>query len=98
MHHYSSLIAVPSRLEWQPDIERLRTEIREARKTGDFEHLAIAEAECWLDLIDAELCARRDPDDPDTRQLKRWRVEIDALLKLNVPGAATFSVAQARTS
>ena len=98
MQHFSFVESAPSRLDWRPDIERLRSEIEVARKAGNFEHLAIAEAECWLDLIDAELSARRSPYDPDARQLQRWRAEINAMIRFKERGGSAFSVAQTRTS
>jgi hypothetical protein len=78
--YHTPLTALPAQVEWQPDIERLRNEIETARKTGNLEHLAIAEAECWIDLIDAELVARRDTDDPEIQRLRSWRTEISAML------------------
>lgn len=69
-------------LEWKPDTERLRTEIGTARRAGHNDHLAIAEAECWIDLIDAELSARRDGlDDPEIDRLKRWKADLTSMLK-----------------
>jgi hypothetical protein len=69
-------------LEWKPDIERLRAEIGTARRAGYNDHLAIAEAECWIDLIDAELSARRDRlDDPEIHRLRRWKADLTSMLK-----------------
>jgi hypothetical protein len=87
MYHYSTQPPAPAHLEWRPDVERLRTEIEQARRTGNLEHLAIAEAECWIDLIDAELSARRDTDDAEIEQLIRWRSEIAAMLKTDLAQA-----------
>jgi hypothetical protein len=78
--YHTPLTALPAQVEWRPDIERLRNEIETARRTGNLEHLAIAEAECWIDLIDAELSARRDTSDPEIRQLKAWRAEMSSML------------------
>jgi hypothetical protein len=97
MYHSTQQQQGPRHLEWRPDVERLRSEIEEARRTGNLEHLAIAEAECWIDLIDAELSARRSVDDPDIDRLTRWRSEIEALLKTGGREPAR-SVAQARRS
>jgi hypothetical protein len=80
MYHHPSQQQVPPPLEWRPDIERLKTEIETARRTGNFEHLAIAEAECWLDLIEAELAARRSANDLEADRLRHWRSEIERLL------------------
>jgi hypothetical protein len=68
-------------LEWKPNIERLRTEIGTARRAGQSDHLAVAEAECWVDLIDAELAARRDRlDDPEVHKLRRWKADLSSML------------------
>lgn len=68
-------------LEWKPDIERLRREIDRSLNAGGLDHLALAEAECWIDLIDAELVARRnDPTDVEVHQLKLWRAELQLLV------------------
>ena len=67
-------------MEWRPNIERLRQEIGAARRLGQTDSLAEAEAECWIDLIDAELSARRG-DDPEVRRLCAWRADLKALLR-----------------
>jgi hypothetical protein len=75
--------AVAAPLEWQPDLERLRTEIVTARRAGRTDDLAIAEVECWIDLIHAEISARRDHlDDPELGKLMRWKADLTAMLKL----------------
>ncbi len=84
MRHFASETTTPAAatLEWKPDIERLRTEIDTARQIGRTDDLAIAEAECWIDLIDAELSARRDNlDDPELRKLTRWKADLTMMLK-----------------
>jgi hypothetical protein len=95
MYHHPSQQLVAPQLEWRPDIDRLRGEIEEARRTGNGEHLAIAEAECWIDLIDAELTARRKDDDPEVSHLKQWRLELATLLRAGGRGLVQSSV-QAR--
>ena len=87
MYHYSTQPPVPAPFEWRPDIEGLRTEIEQARRTGNLEHLAIAEAECWIDLINAELSARHGTDNAETEQFTRWRSEIEAMLKMDLAQA-----------
>jgi hypothetical protein len=84
MNHFTLDISRPSAragLDWRPDIERLRREVGAASTVGTIDDLAVAEAECWIDLIDAELCARRGADDADVRQLKAWRADLVAMLK-----------------
>lgn len=84
MSHFTLDISRPSAgttLDWRPDIERLRREVGASSTVGPIDDLAVAEAECWLDLIDAELSARRGKDDAEGRQLKAWRTELAAMLK-----------------
>jgi hypothetical protein len=84
MDHFTLEISRPSSgtgLEWRPDIERLRREVGAASTVGTIDDLAVAEVECWIDLIDAELSARAGRDDADVRQLKAWRSELAAMLK-----------------
>jgi hypothetical protein len=65
---------------WAPQIDRLRREAAEARRLGRADPWTIAEAECWIELVDAELVAQRRLDDPDAvaaiRQLVSWRAEL----------------------
>lgn len=69
-------------IEWRPDIDRLRKEIDTALGRGQADDLAVAEAECWMDLIDAELSARRGRTmDAQVNQLKLWRAELAALIQ-----------------
>ena len=78
--YHATLTALPAHVKWRPDIGRLRSEIETARKFGNFEHLAISEAVFCIDLIVAELTARKDASDPEVRQLRAWRAEISAML------------------
>jgi len=43
--------------DWRADLERLETAAETARRTHDFDPWVLAEGECWLDLIEAELVA-----------------------------------------
>lgn len=85
MKHFATETAAPATagpVEWKPDLERLRTEIGSARRAGRTDHLAIAEAECWIDLIDAEVSARRGyRDDPELSKLRRWKADLTAMIK-----------------
>jgi hypothetical protein len=85
MKHFSARTAAyraDPPLEWKPNVDRLRTEITAARHAGHTDDLAIAEAECWIDLIDAEISARCDRiEDPELGRLRRWKAELTAMLK-----------------
>lgn len=67
-------------LDWQGDSERLRRAAEEAEETGQADPLALAEAECSLDLIDAEIAALKHRQDPAAAGLRKrltaWRAEI----------------------
>ena len=68
-------------LGWTPSIERLRADYEAARAAGELDPWAIIEAECWLDLIEAELSANSTKADPDLcARLVSWRQEIASLL------------------
>lgn len=69
------------RLGWSPSIERLRADYEAARAVGELDPWAIIEAECWLDLIEAELSAKSTKADADLcARLVGWRQEIASLL------------------
>ena len=68
-------------LGWTPSIDRLRADYEAARAAGELDPWAIIEAECWLDLIEAELSAKSTKADPDLcARLIGWRQEIASLL------------------
>lgn len=72
---------VDGRLGWAPAIARLRADYDAARITREFDPWAITEAECWLDLIEAELSAKSTKSDPELcARLVEWRQEIASLL------------------
>ena len=48
-----------SLFDWELDLERLEREAKEAAESGRRDDLALAEAECSLDLVDAEIMALR---------------------------------------
>jgi hypothetical protein len=87
--------------DWRPAIERLRAEAEAARAAGKPDPLARIEAECWLDLIDAEIAAQKQLDQsrPDVaatlHELRHWRVELQLILqqlsKLEKPASSTSS-------
>jgi len=68
-------------LGWTPSIDRLRADCEAARAAGELDPWAIIEAECWLDLIEAELSAKSTKANPDLcARLVGWRQEIASLL------------------
>lgn len=65
--------------DWQLDIERLEQQVEQAAAAGVPDPWAQVEAECSLDLIEAELAALRKSA-PATTYLRRWRDRAEALL------------------
>jgi len=67
--------------DWQPDAERLSREVRSAELKGQRDELTLAEIECSIDLIDAELSARRHRGEPDaeTKELAAIRARLQNL-------------------
>jgi hypothetical protein len=63
---------------WKPDVARFQRELKDARATGLGDPLALAEMECSLDLIDADLCALNAVKAKDHRT-DRWRTEAQRL-------------------
>jgi hypothetical protein len=74
-------------LDWQPAIERLRGDAEAARAAGKSDPFAQIEAECWIDLIDAEIAAQKQLDQsrPEVaaamHELRHWRVELQLILR-----------------
>lgn len=73
-------------LDWEPPIERLRTEARAAKETGRPDPWSRVEAECWIDLIDAELSAQRAARErglasPAIGVLRQWRAELQLIVR-----------------
>jgi hypothetical protein len=67
--------------DWRPDLARLERAANEAIAQHHPDPWTLAEAECWLDLIDAELVAvnnaRADPRMARSRDiLQRWRDRV----------------------
>jgi len=76
----------PGAPDWTPPIERLRSEANAARESGRPDPWTRVEAECWIDLIDAELAAQRAARDPGTRsatigRLRHWRAELQLIVR-----------------
>jgi hypothetical protein len=74
--------------DWRPAIERLWEEARTARGHGTSDSLTEIEAECWIDLIDAEIAAHRRLDQSRSdvafavQQLQDWRLKLRQILDL----------------
>jgi hypothetical protein len=71
---------------WAPPLERLRSETKAARDNGKHDPWTEVEAECWIDLIDAELSAQRSAPASGSRQatisrLRHWRAELQLLVR-----------------
>lgn len=52
---------------WKPDMARFRREVEDAKSSGSGDGLTLAEMECSLDLIDADLSALRSSNKSDQR-------------------------------
>jgi hypothetical protein len=63
---------------WKPDVARFQRELEDARATGLGDPLTLAEMECSLDLIDADLCALNAAQSRDHRT-ERSRTEAQRL-------------------
>lgn len=62
-------------LDWRPDLVRFEQEVHEAQRAGYGDPLTLAEMECSLDLIDADLLALRSdrhPDDKTRQMIDEW--------------------------
>ena len=72
--------SVEAVIGWHPNLERMRNEVQQARMGQPVNPWSIVEAECWLDLIEAELAAKSSYGNPRVRtQLIAWRTEIARL-------------------
>lgn len=68
-------------LGWSPSIERLQQDYELALNTGRADPWALVEAECWLDLVEAELSAKATQEQPGLRmQLVEWRRQLSSLV------------------
>jgi hypothetical protein len=59
--------------DWEPDADRLEREVRNAELKGRRDDLTLAEIECSIDLLDAELVALRSHPQPDLSPDKALR-------------------------
>ena len=62
---------------WKPDLERFKLEVDLARASGAGDWLTLAEMECSLDLIDADLAALRANKTRDARTEKSTQEAAD---------------------
>jgi hypothetical protein len=72
--------------DWQLDVSRLEKEAFDAKQNKVANPWALAEAECSLDLIDAEIVANRaaPPSDARTRTLAHldaWRLRVERVIR-----------------
>ena len=73
--------------DWAPHLARLKREADEAAMAGRADPWAEAEAECWLDLIEAEMAAHRalPQSRPEVvaglRQLAAWKNELKLVVR-----------------
>lgn len=87
--------------DWRPDLERLEKAAEAARRTHNADPWTLAEAECWLDLIEAELIALKHapPDavaESSRRQLEAWRKRVEAMIPVLKAGASTCEATSPR--
>ena len=72
--------------DWQLDVERLEREARAARLAGAPDPWTKVEAECSLDLIEAELTAlrgrERDKAADSVVQLRSWKARIERVIRM----------------
>jgi hypothetical protein len=71
-----------SMFDWAPDAERLEREVRSAELKGVRDDLTLAEIECSLDLLDAEIEAFRHGSRPDLSVHPQLRERIEVRRKL----------------
>lgn len=76
----------PGRLfDWQLDVQRLEREARAAAGTRRSDPWTKVEAECSLDLIEAELVAlkKRDPREvaESIVELRSWKARVERVLR-----------------
>ena len=91
---FSGAIVDPLLDYWRPDVHRLEREVIEAEIRGCPDDLALAEIECSMDLIDAELVAVRarpsafDDSSSTADELAKTRARLQGLAnRLQVLGS-----------
>jgi hypothetical protein len=69
--------------EWRPDLDRFERELDRAELTRRRDELTLAEMECSVELIDAELVALRAANyDEAGREIAEWERIRSRLLRL----------------
>jgi hypothetical protein len=72
--------------DWQLDVERLEREARAARQAGQPDPWTRIEAECSLDLIEAELAALRGRGPHEAGDgvvaLRSWKARIERVIQM----------------
>jgi len=74
-------------VEWQPDMARYRLEVEEAIRRGVGDPLTLAEMECALELVDADLVALQSatPDDLSPKSPPVLRRVLELIFGLKRP-------------
>jgi hypothetical protein len=99
-HDVPATSEVVGAFDWAPSIERLEREYSAAAALGRADPWALVEAECWLDLVQAELIAARSRNDLAaisrlegwTGQLKGLLDRLDRLANVDEDGANYFGL------
>lgn len=76
----------PGRLfDWQLDVQRLERAAKEATLAGRADPWTRVEAECSLDLIEAELAALKDRDPrqvaDSVTELRSWKARVERVIR-----------------
>lgn len=72
--------------DWQLDVSRLEKEAYDAKQRSQADPWALAEAECSLDLVDAEIAAMRGSSPSEARKrtlahLEAWRLRLERVIR-----------------
>lgn len=84
-HPSSGATSVPL-FDWQLDVQRLEREAKAALATGRRDPWTTIEAECSLDLIEAELVALRGRDPRQVSdgivELRSWKARVERVIRM----------------
>lgn len=71
--------------DWQLDVQRLERAAKEATLAGRADPWTRVEAECSLDLIEAELAALKDRDPrqvaDSVTELRSWKARVERVIR-----------------